>query len=112
MSESLRRPTPRIERPACRRALDLSRSIRQESLLAGLHRPEAVRAVDGLVHAWLEGNLRGIAALRANDREVLAHRAVIAALVAARAADLADVEAARLACGAARCAAARAAFGI
>jgi hypothetical protein len=59
--------------------------------LARLDGPEAVGAVDRAVHSRLEGHLRLVAARRADDREVLARRAVVAALVATRPADLADV---------------------
>jgi hypothetical protein len=52
---------------------------------------EAVRAVDRPVHARLERHLRLVAARRADDGEVLAGGAVVAALVTTRSADLADV---------------------
>src|SRR6185295_1308293 len=74
-------------------------------------RPEAVRAVDRAVHARLEGNLRLVAAGRADHREVLAGRAVVATLVAAGATDVAGVIAA-VALGAPAGAAARAALGV
>src|SRR3954447_26462543 len=57
----------------------------------GLDGPEAVRAVDRAVHARLEGDLRLVPARRADDGEILAVRAVVAALVATRPADVADV---------------------
>src|SRR5947207_15769320 len=56
-----------------------------------LDRPEADRAVDGPVHPRLERDLRLVPARRADDREVLSVRPVVAALVAARAPDLPDV---------------------
>src|SRR5664279_327280 len=62
----------------------------------GLDVPEAVGAVDRLVLARLERHLGGVAALRADDREVLALWPVIAALIAAWPTDLAHVKAARL----------------
>src|SRR6185436_3174905 len=54
-------------------------------------RPEAVGAVDRAVHTRLERHLGLVAAGRADHREVLACRPVVAALVAARAADVAHV---------------------
>src|SRR4051794_36049545 len=60
----------------------------------GLDRPEAVRAVDRAIHPRLERYLGLIAAGRAENREVLAHRTVVTALVSARPSDVADVVAA------------------
>ena len=73
--------------------------------------PEAVGAVDGPVHAWLERDLGLVAAGRAEDREVLANRPV-AALVAPRAADVADVGLAGIAGRASQGPAAGAALGV
>ncbi len=73
---------------------------------------EAVGAVDRPVHARLERDLRCVSALRADHGEVLAGRPVVAALVAARAADLASVVSTRLADRPTRCPAAGAAFGV
>src|SRR3954451_17411956 len=74
----------------------------------GLDGPEAIRAVDRAVHARLERDLRLVSAGRADDGEVLAVRPVVTALVAAWAADVADViagVAGRATAGATACAA-------
>ena len=67
---------------------------RTARISVGANRPEAVGAVDRAVHAGLEGDLRLVATGRAHHREVLAVGAIIAALVAPRAADVSDVVAA------------------
>src|SRR4029079_10106528 len=59
--------------------------------------PEAVGAVDRLVHAGLERHLGRVAALGADHREVLPGWAVIAPLVTARTTDVAHVVAGCLA---------------
>jgi hypothetical protein len=50
----------------------------------GLHLTEAIRAVDGTIHAGLERHLRLVPAGRADDGEVLAGDPVVTSLVAAR----------------------------
>src|SRR5438045_773602 len=62
------------------------RGARAARLPAAADAREAVRAVDGLVAARLEGDLGLLAAARAGGREHLPARAVVAAAVAARAA--------------------------
>src|SRR5215203_1038394 len=70
--------------------------------------PEAVRAVDRLVHPRLEGHLRLVPARRADRGKVLARPSLLGSLVAPRAADRPDVVAAavarRASVGTARCA--------
>ena len=73
--------------------------------------PEAVGAIDRPVHPWLERDLGLIAARRAEDREVLAGRS-LAALVAARSADVAEVRFAAVSSGSPAGSAAGAALGI
>src|SRR6187549_1886580 len=73
--------------------------------------PEAVRAVDRSVHARLERHLRLVATGRADHGEVLAVGAVVATLVAARAADVVGVVAA-ITSGAPAGSAAGAALGV
>src|SRR5688572_27385045 len=89
-----------------------SSDLPRQEWLAGLDVSEAVGAVDRPVHARLERHLRGVAALRTDDREILAHRPVIAALIAARSADLAHAIAAGLAHRSPGRSAARTALGI
>ena len=67
---------------------------------ARLDRPEAVGAVDRLVHAGLERDLGVVPAARAGHREVLADGRLAAPLVAARPADAPDVASRRRAPGA------------
>jgi len=57
----------------------------------GLDLPEAIGAVDGAIHARLERDLRLVAAGRADHGEVLTGNVLVAALVAARPTDVADV---------------------
>ena len=73
--------------------------------------PEAVRAIDRPIHPRLERNLCLVAAGRADDGEVLPDRPLVAALVAARPTDVADVVS-TLARGPAAGATAGAALGI
>src|SRR4051794_25989601 len=87
--------------PLGRRGAESARLTRRPSVRPD--RAEAVGAVDGAVHPRPERHLGLVPALRAHDREVLAVRPVVAALVASRPADVTNVVA-----GIARCAAARA----
>src|SRR6476661_6199796 len=59
--------------------------------LGGLDGPEAIGAVDRLVHAGLERNLGRVPALGADHREILARGPVVATFVAAGTADVAHV---------------------
>src|SRR5947199_4529999 len=91
----------------CERRPGVTSALRR----VGLHRPDAVGAVDRPVHPRLERHLGLVPARRAEDREILTHRAVVAALVATWASDLPDVVAG-LAARASAGSTARAAFRV
>src|SRR4051812_32717507 len=86
--------------PLGRRGAESARLTRRPSVRPD--RAEAVGAVDGAVHPRPERHLGLVPALRAHDPEGVAVRPVVAALVASRPADVANILAGIAPCAAAR----------